>query len=68
MEEAIPDLGVAPFQSPAVANRGHHTLLVGVDDLLKVHAELFERLPVLAQSTLGGFEALEDAEIRFGVC
>ena len=60
VEEAVPHLGIAPSDLPAILDGGDHMLLVGVEHLFELDMEILERVPVLAQRFQCGFESPDD--------
>ena len=53
MEEPVPGLGIAPGESPTIANGGDDALIVGVDHLCEFDPKALERLRIAAQGVLG---------------
>jgi hypothetical protein len=64
VEVAVPNLGVTPLDAPAVAYLDHDPLIVGMDYVYEVGAEVVEGRRVLPEYLPRGREASLDAYIR----
>jgi hypothetical protein len=60
LKEVIPNLGISPSHSPAVADGGDHLALVGVNHPPQIEMNALERVPV-AQLLLCDMEAVRSA-------